>query len=323
MNMIKKHRSAMVLFSLVLLGLIAGPFLISQYWMRVLTGIFMYAALAQATNIVMGYSGLVPFGNVVFFGMGAYFTGFFMITAHLPFFVALVLGALVSSAFAALIGHPILKLKGHYFAIATMGVSEAAKQIASNVEITGGGMGYNLPLIPLGVTESYYFFYFLMLMLVICVTVTAYWVSRNRIGYALRTVMYNEEGGQSLGINTAYYKVVAWGISAFFTALVGGVYAYWYGYIDPPTAFDIVISVRFIIMIMLGGAGTILGPILGAFFVELLSETIWSQFLYLHLGILGGIIILVVIFMPKGVMWFYSQRFSLNALLENVRTGKL
>jgi branched-chain amino acid transport system permease protein len=135
--------------------------------------------------------------------------------------------------------------------------------------------------------------------------------------------MYNEEGGRSIGINTSYYKVVAWAISAFFTGLVGGIYAYWYGYIDPPSAFDIVISVRFIIMLLLGGAGTVMGPIIGAFFVELLSETIWSQFLFLHLGVLGAIIIAVVIFMPKGVLWFYRQGFTLSALLENVRKGKL
>ena len=312
-----------ILLSVVLLAFILCPFLVTKYWIRVLTGILMYAALAQATNIVMGFSGLVPFGNVVFFGLGAYFTGFFMVSVHVPFLVALVIGALISSALAMMIGHPILKLRGHYFAIATMGISEAVKQIATNVEITGGGMGYNLPLVPFSVTVAYYFFYFLMFLVVVSVTFTTYWVSRNRIGYALRTVMYNEEGGRSIGINTSYYKVVAWAISAFFTALVGGIYAYWYGYIDPPTAFDIVISVRFIIMLLLGGAGTIFGPILGAFLIELLSETIWSQFLYLHLGILGAVIVLVVIFMPKGVMWFYGQRFSLNALLENVRTGKI
>jgi branched-chain amino acid transport system permease protein len=135
--------------------------------------------------------------------------------------------------------------------------------------------------------------------------------------------MTNEEGGKSLGINTAIYKMIAWGSSAFFTGITGGIFAYWYGYIDPTSVFDIGIAVRFIIMILIGGGGTILGPLLGAVFIELLTEIVWSRFLFLHLGVLGTIIILVVIFMPKGFMWFYSQRFSLNALLENVRKGKI
>ena len=157
----------------------------------------------------------------------------------------------------------------------------------------------------------------------VLVTLASYWISRNRIGYALRAIMSNEEGARSLGINTAYYKLIAWGISAFFTGIAGGIFAYWYAYIDPPSVFDIGIAVRFIIMLLLGGAGTIIGPFLGAFFIELLTETIWSKLLFLHLGVLGAIIILVVIFMPKGFLWFYRQRFSLSALLENVRKGKL
>ena len=127
-----------------------------------------------------------------------------------------------------------MKLKGHYFAIATLGASEAVKQIAINVKITGGGMGYNLPLCPLGVREYYYFFYFLMLLAAILVTLTTYWISKNRIGYGLKAIFSNEEGARSIGINTSYYKMVAWAISAFFTGIAGGIYAYWYGYIDPP-----------------------------------------------------------------------------------------
>jgi len=297
----------------------AFPFTVGNYWIRMFTVIFMYGALAQATNILMGFSGLVPFGNVVFFGMGAYITGIAMITWKMPFPAALLLAALSCATFTLIIGHPILKLQGHYFAIATMGISEAIRQMVTNLDFTGGGMGLNLPLPVLGPGRAYYFFYFLMLLMMLAVTGATYLVTRSRLGYALRAVMANEEGGRSLGINTAYYKVLAWAISAFFTGAVGGVFAYWYSYIDPPSVFDISIAVRFIIMILLGGAGTIIGPILGAFFIELLTESIWSKFLSFHLGVLGTVIMLVVIFMPKGFVWWYEQRFSLRALLSNVR----
>jgi branched-chain amino acid transport system permease protein len=317
-----KWRTGLII-GIFLVILLLFPFLTNKYWIRLFTGIFMYTTLAQATNILMGFSGLVPFGNVVFFGMGAYLTGISMVNWGFPFFVALIFGAAVCSAFASVIGYPILKLKGHYFAIATMGVSEAVKQIATNVKITRGGMGFDLPLISLPVETAYLFFYFLMFLAMMVVTFSAYWISKNRMGYALRAIMSNEEGGKSVGINTAYYKMGAWAISAFFTGIAGGIFAYWYAYIDPPSVFDIGIAVRFIIMLLLGGAGTIIGPFLGAFFIELLTETIWSKFLFLHLGVLGAIIVLVVIFMPKGFVWFYRQRFSLSALLENVRKGKL
>ncbi len=320
--MIEKRQNILVVATIMGV-LIIFPFFVAEYWIRIFTGIFMYASLAQATNILMGFSGLVPFGNVVFFGMGAYLTGISMLSWGFPFFVGLMFGAVACSAFAILIGFPILRLKGHYFAIATMGISEAIKQIVTNVKITRGGMGLSLPLIPYDVKTSYFFFYFLMFLAMVVISITAYWISKSRMGYALRAIMSNEEGGKSIGINTSYYKVLAWGISAFFTSIVGGIFAYWYAYIDPPSVFDIGIAVRFIIMLLLGGAGTIIGPFLGAFFIELLSETIWSQLLFLHLGVLGAIIVLVVIFMPKGFLWFYRQRFSLNALLENVRKGKL
>ena len=318
-----ERRRNYILGAIFFLAFICLPFLTGHYWIRIFTIIFMYTTMAQATNIMMGFGGLVPFGNVVFFGLGAYFTGMTMVYWHFPFFLALLFGSVCCAAFAFVIGHPVLKLKGHYFAIATLGVSEAVKQVATNIEITGGGMGLNLPLIPLDVDSFYLFFYFAMFLAMIAVSLSTYWISGNRIGYALRTVRSNEEGGRSLGINTAYYKVLAWAISAFFTGIAGGIFAYWYAFIDPPAVFDINISVRFIIMVLFGGAGTIIGPFLGAFFIEFLTEMIWSNFLSIHLGVLGAIIILVVIFMPQGFVWFYQQRFSLNALIENVRKGKL
>ena len=311
-----------VIFGLIIISGIF-PYFANQYWIRIVTVILMYAALAQATNIIMGFCGLVPFGNVAFFGIGAYITGMTMNYWGLPFFMAVILGSVACAVFTLIVGSPILKLKGHYFAIATFGMSEAVHQIVANIEATGGGMGLNLPLLKISAVQGNQLFYFLMLFMALFSTGVAIYVLRSRTGFALRAIMANEEGGKSLGINTAYYKVLAWAISAFLTGMVGGIYAYWYAYIDPPSVFDLNISVRFIIMTLIGGAGTIIGPILGAAFIELLTETIWSKFLSFHLGVLGSIIVLVVIFMPKGLMWWYQQKFSLNALLNNVKRSKI
>lgn len=317
------HGREIVKYLLIGLTFVVIPFLVGHYWTRLLTSVFMFGIVAQATNLLMGFCGLVPFGNVVFFGIGAYVTAIAMGDFGVPFFAALIAAAVACAALAAIIGFPILRLKGHYFAIATMGVSEAVRQLVPNLEFTGGGQGYNVPLIPLSIDASYYFFYFLMFSIMVLATLTAYWISKNRIGYALKAIMYNEEGARSIGINTTIYKVMTWAVSAFIIGITGGVFAYWHGYVDAPGVFDLGFSVKFIIMLLLGGAGTIMGPILGAFIVELLSEIVWSQFLFLHLSILGGIIVAVVIFMPKGFLWFYRQRFSLDALLENVRKGKV
>lgn len=303
--------------------LILLPFFVSGYWVRLFTHIFMYAVLAESTNILMGFTGLVPFGNVVFFGLGAYATAILM--GHgVPFFAAMVIGAVVCFLFTLAIGHPILKMKGHYFAIATMGVSEALKQIVTNLDITGGGSGLNIAPLQLPKVEHVYlFFYFLMfLVLLVTVFVTSF-ISKSKMGYALRAIKANEDGARSIGVNAPLYKMLAWAMSAFFTGMTGGVFAYWMTYIDPPGVFDIVIAVKFVIMILVGGAGTILGPILGAFFIEFISEMVWSKFLVFHLTILGSIIVLVIIFMPKGFIWFYRKKFTLSALLENVREGKI
>jgi branched-chain amino acid transport system permease protein len=303
--------------------LIFLPFLVSGYWVRLLTHILMYAALAESTNILMGFTGLVPFGNVVFFGMGAYLTAILM-GSGVAFFLAMLIGAVLCFLFTLAIGHPILKMKGHYFAIATMGVSEAIKQIVTNLDITGGGSGLNIvPLQLPEVQQVYLFFYFLMFLILLLTVLITFFISKNRMGYALRAIKANEEGAKSIGINTPLFKMLAWALSAFLTGLTGGVFAYWMTYIDPPGVFDIVIAVKFVIMVLVGGSGTILGPLIGAFFIEFISEIVWSKFLVFHLTILGSIIVLVIIFMPKGFIWFYRKRFTLSALLENVREGKV
>jgi branched-chain amino acid transport system permease protein len=121
------------------------------------------------------------------------------------------------------------------------------------------------------------------------------------------------------GIQTTYYKIVAWAISAFFTGLIGGVYAYWFTFIEPANVFDIMIAVKAFVMMMLGGAGTVLGPVLGATVLELVSELVWGEFLTLHLMIFGGIIILVILFIPSGIVEVIRKRYSLSALISNLK----
>ncbi|MBW2203929.1 MAG: branched-chain amino acid ABC transporter permease, partial [Deltaproteobacteria bacterium] len=289
------------------------PFFLSAYWLRILTNIFMFAILSQAINIISGYTGYPAFGNVVFFGLGAYSTGVLMVKFHTSFAITIPIGIAVCLLFTLLFGIPVLRLKGHYFAIATLGLNEATRAIVDNLTgLTGGGMGLSLPLPPGNIEAIARFFYFILFGTMVMTILATYVLSISRFGYACRSIRADEEVAKSLGINTTRYKTIAWMVSAAFTGIAGSVYAYWMSYIEPSAVFDMTIAIKSFVMFLLGGAGTIIGPVLGAFFIELISTFAWGHLLNYHIGALGVIIILVVILMPRGFILFLQDRFSLH-----------
>ena len=307
----KKHIYIVSLMGGVLL--LFCPFFLNFYWMRILTNIFMYAILAQSINMIAGYAGYPAFGNVVFFGLGAYATAISMVKYNTGFVTGLFFAIIVCILFVLFFGVPILGLKGHYFAIATLGLNEATRAVIDNLtDLTGGGMGLSLPLLPGDVGANNRLFYYLFFALMILSILVTIQLSASRIGYALRSIRADEATAKSLGINTLKYKTVAWMVSAVFTGIAGGFYAYWMSYIEPAVVFDMTIAIKSFVMFLLGGAGTILGPILGAFFLELVSTFAWSHLLKFHTGALGLIIILIVILMPRGFFSFLQKDRSLS-----------
>ncbi|HMN11861.1 MAG TPA: branched-chain amino acid ABC transporter permease [Bellilinea sp.] len=296
------------------------PFLGSGYWIRVLTGVFMYAALATSLNVIIGYTGYTDFGNVVFFGIGAYTTAVLMQSFHTPLVLATLAGGVVSAIWAGLLGLPILRLKGHYFAIATIGVMDALREIVTNMNITGGGMGISIPAgIDVSPEQFNNMIYYIMLLLMIIYVIASALIRKSRFGYGLRAIRADEQAAAIAGIPTVRYKVTAWAISAFMTGLVGGFFAYWYAYIEPQDVFNIDISVKYMIMMLIGGSGTVFGPVVGAFFLEIVSELVWGRFFEYHLGILGLIIIFAVIFLPKGILPLIQRRISFKAWLAEFK----
>jgi len=299
------------------------PFFLSAYWLRILTNIFMFAILSQAINIISGYTGYPAFGNVVFFGLGAYSTGVLMVKFHTSFAITIPIGIAVCLLFTLLFGIPVLRLKGHYFAIATLGLNEATRAIVDNLTgLTGGGMGLSLPLPPGNIEAIARFFYFVLFGTMVMIVLATYVLSISRFGYACRSIRADEEVAKSLGINTTRYKTIAWMVSAAFTGIAGSVYAYWMSYIEPSAVFDMTIAIKSFVMFLLGGAGTIIGPVLGAFFIELISTFAWGHLLNYHIGALGVIIILVVILMPRGFMLFLQDRFSLHMFTKTIKAKK-
>ena len=170
--------------------LVLAPLFLSGYWVRLLTNIFMYAVMAEGWNIVGGYCGYPSFGNVVFFGLGAYTTCIFMVTLHMPFAVGAAAGAVLSAVFAMVFGYPVLRLKGHYFAIATLGLSEGMRELVTNLDsLTNGTEGISLPIIPGSVRMIYAAFYYGMFAIMIATILFTLWMSRHRTGYAFRAIL--------------------------------------------------------------------------------------------------------------------------------------
>ncbi len=315
-------RNAVVTFvcGTAVIFLVCCPFFLSSYWLRILTHTFMFAVLAQAINIIAGYAGYPAFGNVVFFGLGAYSTGVLMVRFHTAFVTSMIFGIALCLLFTLLFGLPVLRLKGHYFAIATLGLNEATRALIDNLTgLTGGGMGLSLPLVRGDVETNSRYFYFMFFGTMLLGILVTHLLMRSRFGYALRSIRSNERSAEGMGINTTKYKVMAWMISAGFTSIAGSLYAYWMSYIEPAAVFDMAIAIKSFVMFLLGGAGTLLGPILGAFILESVSTLSWSHLLNYHLGTLGVIVILIVIFLPKGVIFFLQERFFFSTFIKKIR----
>jgi branched-chain amino acid transport system permease protein len=300
------------------------PFVASGFWIRLLTGIFLYAILAQGLNIIAGFTGYAAFGNMIFFGLGGYAVGILMVKARLPFIPSLIAAGIVGIVVAILIGIPLLRLRGHYFALASLGAAEAVRQIMDNLtDLCGGAMGLTLPQMAGKPGQVNTIFYYLIFLLLLVSFGATYYISKNRLGYAFKAIKANEEAADAMGVNTTFYKIAAWAISGLFTAMAGGIYAYWFTFIEPATVFDVVIVVKLFVILLLGGAGTVMGPLYGAFIFEGISEIVWSRFLNLHLGILGILIILIVFFVPNGVVDMVRRGFRLKTFLDTIREEKV
>ncbi len=308
-----------VIGGLVLLALAMAPGVLSPFLVQFLINLFMLAALAEGWNIIGGFTGYASFGNVAFFGIGAYTTGVLLTVAALPFALALPAGGLLAMLFAALVGMPILRLKGHYFAIATLGVAETMREIVYNLRITGGGTGLTMPI-----TKSPLPFFYLMLAILAAATAVNWWLSASRFGYGLTAIREDEDAAAAMGINTALYKTIAFAMSGGFAGLVGGVFAYWITFIDPEGVFKVITTIQMIIMAVFGGMGTVVGPLLGALVLTSVSEVLSTQLVSLAELFNGLIVILVVLFMPKGLAEVIRKRqFSLRDFARNLREYRI
>ena len=297
--------------------------------MRLLSAVFMFVALAQAWNLIGGFTGYASFGQVAFFGLGAYITAVLMNNSHLSFWLAMPAAIAGGVLFAVLIGLPLLRLRGHYFAIATLGAAEGSREVINNMtSVTGGGLGITIPTFGDQAPTPYFgkpgFYLAFLILAALSVAVSAL-LARSRFGYAMVAVHEDEAAAGAVGINTTSVKVIAFAVSGAIVACAGSIYAFQQIEFYPSDVFDPSFTVLMVIMVVIGGSGSILGPLVGAVGLELLS-----QFLRINLGsynqlIFGAIIVVVVVFFPQGVVNFFRDAWRLRriSLLDNIRRYRL
>ncbi|MEO9231675.1 MAG: branched-chain amino acid ABC transporter permease [Devosia sp.] len=296
------------------------PFAASDVFMQFAINALLLATLAQSWNIIGGFTGYVSFGNSVFYGLGIYGTAIAMAVFQLPFAVGLLCGLVLAVLCALLIGIPILRLRGPYFAIATLGLSAAMGALISNIGIAGANTGLILPLI-----RADAMFYWSALVLLLFCTLTVYWLSRGRFGAGLVAIREDEDAAATMGVNTTLYKVIALVLSAAFTSVAGGIYAYWISFIDPASSFDPTLNVRMVIMAVFGGPGTVLGPLVGSFILSAIYEALTSWISTAAALLFGIVIVLAVIFAPRGIGDVIAgmRKSGWRYLTRNVREHKL
>ena len=325
---------------LLILGWVA-PFLFPAFKVQI-SFMLILIILAMTWDVQGGQMGYNSFGNILFFGIGMYLCASIQIGMFFPlaewtesggektflhtptqYFqglaVGLVFAAIVPAIVAALIGYGILGLRGHYFAICTLGLGIAAGEIAGGIELIGAGQGMTTPPWPKGIGDTELraeFFYYICFALLIATFSFLNWAYKTRFGLVLNAIRDNEDKAEAMGIHTMRYKIVGWVVSAFFVGLAGGLIGNIVGYIDPiEVAFDgREMGVFMVLMAILGGKGTLWGPVIGASAFHIFKEGFWTFFLGWQYVALGVLIIVIVVFFPEGFMgWLrekYPERFG-------------
>jgi len=265
---------------------------------------------ASAWNIVGGYAGQVSIGHAVFFGFGAYSS--VVVYTHLgwPPIAGAPLGMALSVLLAAAIGVPTLRLSGHYFSMATIAVGELVRVLSSTSDFLGGAQGLGGPAIPRTVFDLSFLsatpFYYIFLGVLLVLLGVTWAIERGRMGFYLRAIKDSERAARSLGVSAGRYKLYAYMLSGAFTSLAGSLYLCMFGFVDPESGFGILISVKMVVMAALGGAGQLLGPLVGALILvpleELSNSLLGGQGAGLTFVVYGAIIVIIARFLPSGLL---------------------
>ena len=296
-----KSRHALLALLAGGLALAALPWLLSDFLLALALSCVMYAGLAVSWSMFSGATNYLSLATAAFFGLGAYVTAWG--AGALPYGLSVLAGGLVAAGFAALIGAAVLHLRGAYFAVITFGLGELVRHgITYYEKAFEGTVGRVIAEAPESTTV-----YWMVLLVAMGAVGAAVLVRDHRLGLALRGIGSDEERAQTLGVNARRTKIAAFALSAFFAGALGAAMAVRWTYIDPPTVFNPFIGFQTVLIAMVGGAHTILGPIASAVVFSLLTEFLRLQFPYLFLVILGFLLILLVLYLPGGIASLFER----------------
>ena len=283
------------------LALIALPFYVNAYVVGIGLTLLMWIALTQSWSVLSQMTGYVSLGHVVFYGLGAYLA--VVSWQQVPLAVIIPAAGVLAAAFAALVGLPVLRVRGPYFVILTFGLAELVKYSIMAVE-SASGIASRI----LFGTPDLLVVYFLMFGLALAATLLLEWVSRSRFGHGLRSLRENEEAAETLGVPIVRFKLLAFVLSAAIPGMVGAVMALRSTYFVVGQVFDPMISITVIAMAVLGGGDNSKGPLLGVIFLSILSEMLWAHAPLLYMIVLGVILVVFVLAIPGGLVGMWEAR---------------
>jgi branched-chain amino acid transport system permease protein len=302
-----------MIVALVVLALLAcPPLLLSGHKMHVAIQILLFAYLSLCWNVLGGFAGQLSFGHALFMAVGGYTSTVLLLRTGLSPWLGMIAGGFLAALLGLFIGYLSFRyrIKGTYFALVTLAFTEVGRIVALNTEAIGGAMGLYIPiqandLWQLKFVDKSQYYYVMLAFLLLAMAVTA-WLERSAIGHRLIAIRENEDAAQALGINLLRYKLLATALSAFLVALGGTLYAHYVTFIDPNTLLNMNMALEITIYAIVGGIGTLFGPLLGAAFLlpvaELVRATLGQSYAGVHLVVYGAVLIAVILYAPDGFM---------------------
>jgi branched-chain amino acid transport system permease protein len=295
-----------ILLPLVMIMLFAFPVVRPPlFFLTLCFSVFMFVGLSESWNLLGGYTGYVSLGHIAFFSTGAYTTAVFMNRFGISPFITAILGGVFSAVLAALVGYPVLRLKGAYFTISSLLLAVVMQLIFMNWDFVGSSTGLWYKLLPVSIEANRVLFYEAMLIVATAITLVVRYVERSKFGAGLVAIREDEDVAKTMGINTPWLKMKAFILGAFLAGVVGGIYGYYMSYVHPEVTFSMNTSLLILLMSFFGGCRSWSGPLLGAVVLSLANQLIVtfigaeiSRILY------GLLLVVVIIFMPDGVIQY-------------------
>jgi branched-chain amino acid transport system permease protein len=293
------------LAGLAIVALIAAPLQLNGYFVNLIYITMVYVGLAYGWNIISGYAGYFSFGQITFFGLGAYATGFAINYLHWHWVVAALAGGLIALAFAYPLGYVMLRLRGPFFAMGMFGMAQTVRVLITAFPATGAGAGIFLP--PGSDVRGVYYWTLAVMLGAIALTI---WIDRSAFGLRLQALREDEQVAGTLAVNVTREKISAFALSALIPGLLGGGFIYFLTYIEPDAAFSSRLDLQSVVMTILGGVGTVWGPLVGGVVMTQIAEALWARFPQAYLMIFGGLLVALLMLLPRGIIPTLRARFG-------------